>query len=772
MVKIVKTRVEFEGRFREEYVAVEGEQLEPWSSAQRSTVVGKPVPRIDGLAKVNGSARYTHDIQLPGMVYGKFLRCPYGHARLKRIDASRAESMPGILAVYTHLSVSRLPFENASTLLKDELFYNGDEVALVVGDDEATVVDALEEIEVEYEQLPAVVDPEESISSDRVKISSEGNVAGGAPKVYQRGDIERGFRDADVVIEQSFKTQAALHNCMETHGSVAVWEGENLTVYTSTQSIFGVRESLARSLKVPERRIRVVSQYMGGGFGSKFGPGKYTVMAAMASKALGRPVRVVLDRVEENLATGNRSQTVQHVRIGAKKTGELTAIELKALVNTGVSGWAADPGGPYKMLYRCPNVRCEVYGVRTNTVSCTAFRAPGYVEGCFTLERAMDELAHKLGVDPLEFRLRNYAEQDQTMGLPYSSKELKRAYELGAKLIGWNTSPRVVRDGSKIRAKGMASVIWWGGGGPPAYAQVRVNSDGSATVVTGTQDIGTGTRTALAQIAAEELGVDVSTVSVVLGDTSNELYSPGSGGSGTLASVGPAVRGAAHDAKNQLIDIASQMLDVSKERLKLVDGAVQTEDGSVRLTVKDLMDRLGDFEVMGKGARGPNDDSYMVNTFAAQFAEVELDTETGRVDVVRLVSVHDSGRVINAKLISSQVLGGVVQGLGYALSEGRLVDKSSGVVVNPNLLDYLVPRCGDVNEVVAEFVEPDDFHSNTIAAKGIGEPPIIGVAPAIANAVRAALAQPVNELPLTQDRVYSLLHGSSPLITRGQVGYY
>jgi CO/xanthine dehydrogenase Mo-binding subunit len=769
MVKVVKTRVEFEGRFRDEYVTVEGEELQPWSPKDKQLVVGKGVSRIDGSAKVTGSAKYTHDVFLPGMLYGRFLRSPYAHAMVKRIDASEALKIPGVQAIYTSDNASKLPFQGAEKLLRKELMFQGDEVALVVASDEATLEDALDSIKVDYEPLKPVIDPEKSLSEDQVKLNKEGNLSGGSPKLYERGDVEKGFKEADVIVEETFRTQAALHNCMETHGSVAYWEADNLIVYTSTQSVADVRAGLSEALGVPTRKIRVISPYMGGGFGSKFGAGKYTVFAAMASKVLGKPVRIILDRIEENLATGNRSQTVQKIKIGAKKDGSLTAIYMNAVVNVGLNGWVADLGGPLKMIYQCPNVKVELFGARTNLVSSTAFRAPGYVEGNFGLESTMDELAHKLGMDPLELRLRNYAERDQTMNLPYSSKGLREAYLKGADIVDWFGSPRVLKRDGKIRAKGMASLIWWGGGGPPAYAQVKINSDASATVITSTQDIGTGTRTALAQIAAEELSIPVEKLSVILGDTVNELFSPGSGGSQTLASIGPAVRSAAYDAKNQLLDIASQVLDVAKDSLELRAGKIARKGGETLLSIEELLEKFGNFTVTGKGSRGPNDDRYMVNTFGAQFAEVEVDTDTGEVNVLRLVSVHESGKIINPLLLSSQIEGGVIQGMGYALWEGRLVDKESGVVLNPNLNDYLVPRSTDINAVEAYYVEPEDANNN-LGAKGIGEPPIVGVAPAIANAVRAALGIRLRQLPITSEQIYRALHGLSD--RDSQAAYY
>jgi xanthine dehydrogenase YagR molybdenum-binding subunit len=753
MVKVVKTKVEFEGRFRDEYAVVEGESLVNWVPKSGLTKVGRPHPRLDGVAKVTGSARYTHDVYLPGTVYGRFLRSPYAHARIKSIDTSRAEKLPGVLGVYTYRNASELGFASTSKVFGQEVLYQGDVVALVLAQEECVAEDALELVDVEYEALEAVVDPEEAVSSEKHRERIVG------PKLYERGNVERGFEDADVIVEENFRTQAALHNCMETHGAVAYWEGDSLVVYTSTQSVFNVRSALSEELGVPQSKIRVISEYMGGGFGSKFGAGDHTVVAAACSRLLKRPVRIVLDRVEENLATGNRSQTVQTIKIGAKRNGKITAIHLKALVNVGVDGWVADLGGPAKMMYACPNVRVELYGVKTNLVSSTAFRAPGYVEGNFALESAIDELARRLNMDPLELRLANYADRDPVTNSAYSSKALKDAYLRGAELMGWGSKPRVTREGSKIRAMGVAGAIWWGGGGPPAYAEVKVDSSGSATVLTATQDIGTGTRTALAQIAAEELSLPMEKVGVVLGDTVTELRSPGSGGSQTLASMGPAVRAAAHNAKEQLLEIASQVYDVAKDRLSLKDGSIVRADGLVLASVADMLDSLGGFSVTGRGAREPNQEDYMVNTFAAQFAEVEVDTETGNVKVTRVVSVHDSGLIVNPLIFTSQVEGGVIMGMGYALWEGRVVDAQSGVVLNPNLNDYLVARSTDIGEIVADYVEPEDVHANSIGVKGIGEPPIVGVAPAIANALREALGVRLRDLPFTPERVYAAIHG-------------
>jgi xanthine dehydrogenase YagR molybdenum-binding subunit len=365
----------------------------------------------------------------------------------------------------------------------------------------------------------------------------------------------------------------------------------------------------------------------------------------------------------------------------------------------------------------------------------------------------MDMGAEELGLDPLAIRLTNYAETEPDTGLPYTSKALREAYTAGAEAFGWSKLRTPVRSGKTVRGVGMASVVWWGGGGPPAYAEVKLNRDGTVTVLTATQDIGTGTRTILAQIAAEELGIPVERVNVLLGDTALELFSPGSGGSGTLASMGPAVRAAAFDAKMQLLEIATQFVDAPLEILEIRDGQIQTIGGERSMRVEELLRRLGDFAIVGRGARGPNPDGRAIETFAAQFAEVEVDVETGKVRVLRIVSAHDSGRIINKMLAEGQVAGGVVQALGYALLEQRVVEPDTGAVLNPNLADYLLPTSLEAPEIETVFVEPEDLLANNLGAKGLGEPPIIGAAAAIANAIAHATGVRIKELPITPEKI-------------------
>lgn len=769
MPKVIKTKTEFEGHVFEEYVVVEGAGLAAWEPQAPLKCVGQRTQRIDGPERVTGRALYTFDVQLPGMLYGKILRSPHPHASIKNIDTRRAEKLPGVRAVLSHKNTPQISFRQGQTFIFDETVrYVGDEVACVIADDEEIAQEALELIEVEYELLPFVLDPEAALRPEAPTVQPGGNLLNGKPDLYERGDLQKGFAHAEVIVEGTFRTQCALHNCMETHGSVALWEGEALTVWDSTQHIFGVRAGLAQLLGLPSHKVRVIKKYMGGGFGSKNSLGKYTVIAALGAKMTGRPVKIMLDRHAENLATGNRPATVQHLKIGAKRDGALTALELKAMVSAGAfCTWPPSVGGPARQLYACPNLKTEQYTVFTNTGPLSAFRAPGYVEGTFALESLMDELAKKLGMDPLELRLKNYTELDQTSGRPYSTKGLREAYERGAKLFGWerplpdsvrpdgqtegSAPPRGV--GPKLRGFGMASQIWSGNGSPPAYALVQINPDGTATVISGTQDIGTGTKTVLAQIAAEELNFPIEKISVAIGDTQTGPYAPLSAGSMTVASVGPAVRMAAYEARQQLLDIAAQLLETPRESLTICDGLLRSPALKEPIAVKDVLAKLENFMIIGRGAREPNPEDVTVNTFGAQFAAVTVDAETGAVKVERIVAVHDAGRVINPLTLSSQIEGGIIQGLGYALCEQRVVDKATGVVINGNLESYTIPTALDVPEIIHEMIDRPDLRANNLGVKGVGEPPIIPTAAAIANAVADALGVRIYELPITRDKV-------------------
>jgi CO/xanthine dehydrogenase Mo-binding subunit len=575
---------------------------------------------------------------------------------------------------------------------------------------------------------------------------------------YERGEFEKALESADVVIEGTYRTSVVLHNSMETHQSVCEWVGDTLNVYISTQYIWGVRSAVAEELGIPGDKVRVVCEYMGGGFGSKNDPGEYTFIAAELAKRTGRPVRCALTRREENTAAGNRNLTIQKLTAGARSDGTIVALGGEFINGVGWSGWSAMTDGPMQMLYACDNVRTVRHGAKINMPPMKAFRAPGFVEGTFGLECLIDELAAKLELDPLEFRRRNYASSNDDK--PYSSKNLMDCYELAQK--HWDRRDEVrARSGDTWKhGVGMASQIWFGGGGPPSYAWIRVGSDGRVTVVTAMQDIGTGTRTAMAQIAAEELGVPLARVEVVLGDSARGPYATLSAGSSTTPSVGPAVRAAAADAKRQIIEIAAQRYDLEERVIDIKDGVVVSADGNLSTTLEQLLEILENSQILGKGGRGPNPTGMSVLTFGVQVVEVAVDVETGEVRIERVAAAHDVGRIVNPLGARSQVEGGIIQGIGHTLSEQRLHDPETGRILTTSLDAYRMPTIADVPEIVCEFVDKPDEHLTNLGSKGLGEPPIIPLAAAVANAIRDATGADVHELPITREEMLRALEAA------------
>jgi CO/xanthine dehydrogenase Mo-binding subunit len=746
----------------DEFKVVEPTGLSRWDAKTPFSVVGRPYPRVEGEEKVTGRARYAYDIHLPGLLHARVLRSPVPHARIRRIDTSRAEALPGVRAVISsvHPEVPEIEWYKDSFLFDHTVRFVGDEVAAVAADSEEIAEDALRLIEVEYEALPFVIDLEAALRPDAPKLREKGNIAG-EPKVYQRGDPEVGFREAEVIIDEVYTTQSALHNCLEPHGCTAAWEGAHLTLWDSTQSIFEVREQVAQKLKLPEHHVRVIKQYMGGGFGSKQIAWKHTVIASLLSRQAGQPVQLMLDREAENLAVGNRNPTRQHVRMGAKRDGTITVISVRIEQAVGaymVGGEGSDVSGTYQRLYRCPNLKTEQVAVYSNTGPAVAFRAPGYVEGAFALESAMDELARALQLDPVELRLRNYADQDQMRNRPYTTPEsLRLCYQRATEAFGWRQYKKPPANSSKRRGIGFAAHDWGGQGHPPGYAWVKLNSDGTADVVTGTQDIGTGTRTGLTQVAAEELGLPMDRVALHLGDTANGPYAPVSAGSATQATVGPAVRAAAAEAKRQLLQAAATYLEVEEKRLRVREGQILIDGEDRAVPVEEITGRIAPHMIQGHGARGPNPPDKSVRTFGAQCVEVEVDVETGEVTVLRVVASHDCGRIINPTMVDSQVVGAITQGLGFALTEERVVDARSGVVLNANLEEYKVPTVADVPPITHSQVNLPDPEANPTGAKGIGEPPLVPTAPAVANAVFDAVGVRIRHAPLSRHRLLEAL---------------
>ena len=736
MARLIRTEKEVEGRFEEVWLVVEEDPLQQWPAGPLA-VVGRPAVRQDAPERVRGEARYTADIQLPGMLHTAVLRSPHAHARVKRIDLAPALALPGVRGALG-------PGE--ATGLEEEAGFAGAPVAAVAADTFGQARSALRAIDVEWELLDVVLDPEEAVA--RKQFTAD-------PDEYQRGSFEQALAQADVVVEGTYRTASVLHNSMETHQAVCDWVGDTLNVYISTQYIWGVRDAVAEALGIPGDKVRVVCEFMGGGFGSKNDPGEYTFIAAELAKRTGRPVRCALTRREENTAAGNRNATIQKLTVGARNDGTILALGGEFINAVGWSGWSAGTDGPMQMLYACDNVRTVLYSAQINTPPMKAFRAPGFVEGTFGLECLIDELAVKLGIDSLELRRKNYANAND--GKPYSSKNLMQCYALAQKHWDRRDDVRARSDDTWKHGIGMASQIWYGGGGPPSYAWTRVTSGGRVSVITAMQDIGTGTRTVMAQIAAEELGVPLDRVEVVLGDSARGPYATLSAGSSTTPSVGPAVRAAAADVKRQIIEIAAQRHHLEEDVIDIKDGMVVSADGSLSQPLEELVGLLEDAQILGQGARGPNPTGMSVLTFGVQVVEVAVDIETGEVRVERVAAAHDVGRIINPLGARSQVEGGIIQGIGHTLSEQRLMDMETGRILTTTLDAYRMPTIADVPEIVCEFVDVPDEHLTSLGSKGLGEPPIIPLAAAVANAIRDATGADVHELPITREEMLRAL---------------
>ncbi|HEX6798168.1 MAG TPA: xanthine dehydrogenase family protein molybdopterin-binding subunit [Ktedonobacterales bacterium] len=766
-IRIVTTELEFEGRTYTQRVVIEGEEPPVWGDDAELSIVGKPQPRVDAQERATGSARYAYDMQPAGLLVAVGLRSPCAHARINGIDTAEAEASPGVRAVLSRNNAADFNDPNRDRpLFGEELLFEGDLVAVVVAESREQAEDAAGRIRVEYEPLPFVVDPESALGTGPVAASNRSsNTLENYPQTYERGNLDQGFAEAEVTVTARVETPACLHNSMETHGGTAEWDGRTLTIWSSTQDIFGVRRQVATALGLRQNQVRAVKQYMGGGFGSKFGAHESGLLAAYAAFRLGAPVKYMLSREEENLCAGYRSPSIQEYRVGARRDGTLTAIELRTVDNLGQGAWMPSVGMPAKEMYRCPNVRVVDVPVQTNLGPFAAFRAPGVVEGTIGLEVALDRLAAALKMDPLALRRHNYAPDNQLMnGQPYARKLLLDAYSQAAEAIGWEGRDDEARrfplgrEGHLRRGVGMASQLWGGDGGPPAQATAKLLPDGTAVVLTGTQDIGTGTRTVLAQIAAEELNLPLEAVRVEIGDTEFGMYSPPSGGSMTLASVGPAVRMAAAEARKAALEVVAHLTEAPADAIELRDGKVfLRETGKEVGTLGSFLEQLDGHEISGKGMRGPNASGVTVRTFGVQFAEVEVDVGTGAVRVLRVVACHDCGRIVNPLTFSSQMEGGIIQGLGLALMEQRIVDDRFGTVMNANLEDYKIPTIRDIPRIDIILLDSPVTQANTLGALGAGEPPIIPAAAAIANAVGHAIGRPVSALPLTPERVLDLL---------------
>lgn len=726
--------------------------LPPWDLDSRLQVVKGRTPRLDGPAKVTGRARYAFDVKVQGMLWAKMVRATVPAGEVVRIDTSKAEALAGVKAVWT-ADVRTVRF-------------TGQDLAAVAASSPEIAEDAAKLVEVVYEERSFVTDLERAMEVGAplvyrpeempgpATVPRSGNVVG--PQAPRRGggrgDVEKGFTEAEVVVEGTYRVAVHTHSPLETHGVVAKWDGDDLTVWASTQGTFTVREGLAEALGIDRTRITVLTEHMGGGFGSKLAPSAvgsaFAVVACKLAKKAGAPVHLFLDRREEHLCTGNAPSALMTVRLGARRDGTLVAMHHRSFGSAGIAG-GAGTGGPIAAMYTgCPSLKVEEHDVFTNAGPAAPLRAPGHPQGAFALESAMDELAEKLGMDPLELRRKN------------ESHPVRRVqYDAGAKAMGWERRNKKAGDtpGPRKRGIGMANGNWYviardrGVG-----AEVRIHRDGSIEVFSGAQDIGTGFRTAMAMVAAEELGVSPADVVMRIGDT-RYPEGPGSGGSNTTNSVAPAVRLAAHDARLKLLGLAAPLLKAEVGDLDAASGRifVRGRPGTA-VTLRQAAARMPGEEIRCPAERKAQYATYRGDLAGTQFAEVEVDVETGEVRIVKIVSVNDCGFAVNALTAESQVIGAMIQGASWALFENRILDGNFGTMLNPNLESYKILASKDMFEAVPILTEVANLGNNTSAA-GLGEPPIVPTLAAIANAVYNASGARVRSLPMTPDKVLAAL---------------
>jgi xanthine dehydrogenase molybdenum-binding subunit len=753
-------------------------------------VIGKSVRRLDAMEKATGTGTFTTDLYLPGMLYGKVLRSPYPHARITSIDTSEAEKLPGVQAVATYKNTPRVKFNTSATMtttvpnmepvLDQYIFdnvvrYVGDEVAAVAATSEKIAEAALKLIKVEYELLPAVYDPLEAMKAESPVIHDEchegKNIPGDIVKI-PFGDIEKGFTACDAIIEETFKVPIVKQVQMETQAAVAqVNPNGKITVWSSTQTPHPSRMILAHVFSVPFSKVRVLGgPYVGGGFGVRIGLSAKAepIAVALAMKAK-KPVKVIYNRKEDFIASDVRHGGYVTVKLGAKKDGTFHAMDLKGILNAGAycSFSCETPGVLGAMglsVYRVPNQYYYGHSVYTNTTPAGAMRGFGNPQAMYAIESTVDMMAEKLGIDPIQLRLKNIMQAGDPWCLPYpcNSSGLAECIEKGAASIGWERRGKLNRPGTKIlRGIGLGVGSHVSNAWPFCVdydnAYVTVQQDGSVLLASGVPDIGTGTSTSLPQLAAEVLGVSLEQVSLTFGDTETTPFDIGSHASRTLYAAGTAVVAAANDARKQILEYAAEYLEVAPENLELKDSIIyvtgQDESNTKQVSLKELTyyAHLHNKQFIGVGRIVPEN----APPWEAHFAEVEVNTDTGQVKVVKLTAAHDVGKAIHPAIVEGQIEGGALQGIGYALSE-EIKYNEKGKQLHDSIHKYMLPTAEDVPEIEAIIVEANE-RSGPFGAKGVGETSLVPTAGAIANAVYNATGIRFKEIPITEEKMYRAL---------------
>lgn len=725
--------------------------------------LGKPLDRVDGPLKVSGQARYAAEYPADGMLHGSVICSVIARGRIVRIDASAAEALEGVSLVLSHLNRPPLAQDDESyedddaadgspfrPLFNERIRYSGQPVALVVADTLELARHAASLVRIEYQQQPHETDLRQALDRSH---------AAPAELPKPRGDADAAIAGAPLSLQLEYELPNEYHHPMEPHASTVMYQADgSLLVHDKTQGPQNSQQYLASVLKLDPSQVRVLSSFVGGAFGSGLRPQYQLPLAAMAALKLQRSVRVTLSR-QQMFTFGYRPRAVQRLQLGAAADGKLQGLVHEVIGQTSrfedftehVAEWSG-------MLYHCDHVRLAYRLVPLDVYTPLDMRAPGAATGLFALESAMDELAWAAGVDPLQLRLTNYAQTNQNEGKPYSSKELRACYQQGADAFGWGTrdpQPRSMRQGNQLVGYGMATGVWEAMQ-MPASARATLTADGRLIVASATCDIGPGTATAMTQIAAEALGLDPAQVIFKLGDSSLPK-APLQGGSFTVSSVGSAVQEACQALAAQLCDAARQLPDApftDGSALRFVDGRVQQGDDTRRaVELSTLLARHGSLEAEVQAQPGKQRERYASATHSAVFVEVQVDEQLGTVRVTRVVSAIAAGRVVNPKTARSQILGGVVWGVGMALHEEAMIDHGLGRCMNHNLADYHLPVHADIGDIEVIFVEEEDQIVNPLGSKGVGEIGIVGVAAAVANAVYHATGKRIRELPITLDKL-------------------
>lgn len=692
-----------------------------WPQTRRT--IGQSTPRLDGPAKITGSAKYTYDQNPPGLCYAVVLCAPVGRGRVTKMDTTKAAALPGVKTIQVQRREGQ------------EFRYHGDYLAIVVGASEAQARDAARAIEFAYEPLPAVPDEVAGMAPGAPAVVEQGNLKPAEPQT--RGDVDQAFAAAAAIYEGEFRVHVKAHTCLETHGAVATWNGDQVQVWSSTQGVSGVREQVARFLRVSPANVEVICEYMGGGFGSKLGASEEGRAAAL-SKEVGAPVKFMLDRELEQTSGGCERSSMGRIKLAADAQGRLTACEATSFGTGGVVG-NADVRLPF--TYRAPNVRAQHTNVSVNAGPMKAFRAPGHPVMAFIMETAMDGLAEKLGMDPVVLRKRNVPD----------GSVWQQQLDLGAERIGWSTRPKTGSETGRFR-RGLGCALGsWGGRGHDSNARMVIHADGTVEIFCATQDIGTGSRTVLAIVAAETLGLQPTDITVHIGHGSYPS-SGSSGGSTTIGGISAAARTVSEQAVAALFEKIAPGLGVAAADLSIVPGGVQPK-GAALVPWKRACGLLGPNTISVEANR---DAALMGSgTNATQFAEVIVDVETGIVRVQKIVALQDCGMIINRLTTESQVIGAVIMALSEALFEERVLDPNTARMLNPNMEFYRVPGPSDIPEIEVHLQDQPER-----GPIGIGEPPAIPATGAIANAVANAIGVRVTTMPLTPDRILTALEGS------------